>query len=440
MKFALPILVRSVVAILALTVLSSAFAQQFASIWMRAHGISAESYSIYEPPFLVEGSLENGPHWVEARADLATFGLEAAALSVSTSPEVTSATYGVYETYLDIRNPALPANSFVDMVHNFTISGSMRVRANDVANQASVYIIVDGPGPDWASEQTVGRMYFSRGLAFPFTPPRAELSAFTDQFIPNNIWAEEDGSRKIWTTVTQATDGYYRQNVSIPVRIVIKGTRVNGSGPAAQADTRLRVQFGVHAGGDSVSDFRATLTYADQNPIVPAPDNPEIPRTEWTFGIAGEYEDWEPPVLPGPLTVETATGSGTATLIADGGTIEEQTLAAVAQDALATSPPATVEFAHGFFDLEFIAADDVLEQALALSVALPDLVEEGTRWFFLDETDQWQVIDLADSSGSSLTIPLDAAWFEETGSLNLLGGPGLPPPTIFRDRFETEFE
>ena len=436
MKPALPILVRSVVAILGLTVLSSAFAQQFASIWMRAHGTSAENYWTYDPPFLVEGSLVNGPHWVEARADLATFGLEAAALSVSNEPTVTSATNGTYETYLDIRNPALPANSFVDMVHNFIISGSMRVRANNVANQASVYIIVDGPS--WDSEQTAGRMYFSRGAPFPFTPPRAELSASSDQFFPNNIWAEEDGSRKIWTTVTQATDGYYRQNVSIPVRIVMQGTRVNGSGPGPHADTRLRVQFGVHAGGDAVSDFRATLTYANQNPIVPGPDNPDIPRTGWTFGIAGEYEDWEPPVLPGPLTVETATGSGTATLIAAGGTIEEETLAAVAQGALPTPPPAAVEFAHGFFDLEFIAADDVLGQALALSVALPDLVEEGTRWYYLDGSDQWQAIDLADSSGSSLTIPLDAAWFEETGSLKLLGGPGLPPPTIFQDRFEAD--
>lgn len=406
------------------------------SVSVRAWGNDIESVGLTESPFIAEARSENEPHWAEARVDLGTGRLEAGAKVVQPGNQHSSSGRASYRTRLDIRNPALPNNTLIDMQHNFVLSGSMRVREGGsllANNLSSVSIWVDGPG--WDDNVLYGWLKL-RSFLDGFPTGRAYFYARTDQFTPNNIWAEEDGSRRILGTVTEVSDGYYTLSFSIPARFVIEGTRVNATGDSWNPYPFHQVTIAAVAEGDGIADFRASLAYAEQNPMVPDPGNPDIPLTGWTFTTVDEFEGWERPTWQGPLTLETATGSGTAALIAGGGTILEESLAAVGLSDLPVPPP-EADFVHGFFELEFAAAEDVLDEALTLTVALPDVVDDGTRWYYLDQSDQWQVISLAGSiDGRSLTIPLNAGQLTEAGSMNLLGGPGVPPPTIFGDRFE----
>ena len=140
----------------------------------------------------------------------------------------------------------------------------------------------------------------------------------------------------------------------------------------------------------------------------------------------------EPPLT---VSVETATGTGTAYFASDAGTIED--LASVNESDLPSEGKPDAVFPHGFFSFSITGLTP--GQTVTVTITLPDNVPVGTQyWKYHASEGGWIQIPMGSDDGDNvITIMLvDGGLGDDDGAANGVimdqGGPGIPgaPPEI----------
>jgi uncharacterized repeat protein (TIGR01451 family) len=132
--------------------------------------------------------------------------------------------------------------------------------------------------------------------------------------------------------------------------------------------------------------------------------------------------------------VETATGSGTAYVATDAGTLEN--LAAVDESTLPAEGKPALIFPHGFFSFDITGLTP--GQTVVVTITLPDNVPVGTQyWKYHASEGGWIPIPMGSDDGDEvITITLvDGGLGDDDGAANGVivdqGGPGIPKaPTL----------
>jgi hypothetical protein len=145
--------------------------------------------------------------------------------------------------------------------------------------------------------------------------------------------------------------------------------------------------------------------------------------------------------------IETATGTGIATLVPDSGSMEN--LVAVSATSPSTSLPqgaidaseqAGLNFPHGLFEFRITGLAD--GDSVALTISLPSAIPDNAQyWKYgptpLDSNPHWYNIPWTRVSSNTIRITLtDGSWGDDTctpgsedGMILDQGGPGWPWPT-----------
>jgi uncharacterized repeat protein (TIGR01451 family) len=144
-----------------------------------------------------------------------------------------------------------------------------------------------------------------------------------------------------------------------------------------------------------------------------------------------------------PSSVQTATGTGSATFETDKGVVQD--LAAVAEDTLTCPPEEKPDliFAHGFFVFDITGLTPCQNETVVVTLTLPSNVPEGTTYWKCDpNTGEWVQVPMGSDDGDNvITIMLvDGGLGDGDGECNGVivgqGGPGQPLPgtiTIVKD-------
>ncbi len=130
----------------------------------------------------------------------------------------------------------------------------------------------------------------------------------------------------------------------------------------------------------------------------------------------------------------SATGSGTVTLNADGGTFED--VAAVAESALPTTGKPSLTFPNGFFSFNIFGLTP--GDTVTVTLTMPSAIPVGTQYWKYGPTSsnpggEWYQITMGDDDGDNvITIPLtDGGLGDDDLTANGVivdqGGPGSPP-------------
>jgi hypothetical protein len=138
--------------------------------------------------------------------------------------------------------------------------------------------------------------------------------------------------------------------------------------------------------------------------------------------------------IPPFASVQTATGTGTATFATDKGYIEN--LVAVSEASLPTVGKPAVVFPHGFFSFKVTGlptASPDYPATVHITVTLPSAVPVGTRWYKWHASVGWISLPIGSDNGDNvitITIIDDGTGdFDPAHGLILdPGGPGNPPP------------
>ena len=132
-------------------------------------------------------------------------------------------------------------------------------------------------------------------------------------------------------------------------------------------------------------------------------------------------------------TVETATGTGTATFESDVGLV--QNLIAISEAALPTDGKPVSVFPHGFFSFRVVGLTP--GQTVTITVTLPSMVPIGTLWNQYHISVGWISLSIGSDDGDNvITVSITddgTGDFDPTDGVILdPGGPGipLPPPPV----------
>ena len=138
--------------------------------------------------------------------------------------------------------------------------------------------------------------------------------------------------------------------------------------------------------------------------------------------------------------VNTATGTGTATLLSSSGTIEG--LTAVAESSLpeeASASKPNINFPHGLFEFNITGLD--FNEEVTLTITYPDNIPTNAEYWKwgptpVDPTYHWYTIPMGSNNGDNvITITLQDNWFGDDfltgpdGEIVDQGGPGWPATT-----------
>ena len=383
--------------------------------------ISGGSTFINAPPLVATYFEQNGENvgFGEGRP-----GTLVAHAKIVNGPEPFSQSTGTagFTEYIQHNHSALPENGTGTFSHRFTLTGTLKVKAEGHGNAA---ISITARGPNFQDELT-GFLEMGK------SSPGAVLFATTGGTHPfNNIFANEDGSMRIWGTSSSAVDGYYTIRVRIPVSFTFTSVRYNAVGGGYGFFNAVSIDLGAYAFANAEADLRGTFEYTEQNPIVPDFASGNLPASGWTYeALSGDI------TLPEPLSVPTATGTGDAAFSTEQGTIEN--LVALDETMLPELPPVGGEFPHGFFSFDVTSLET---GAVAdLSAVMPLDLAGSTRWWFHTPADGWAMLPAAvtDGTGHMILAGTDNAAEDleaADGILRLLGGPGLIE-VIFSHGFE----
>ncbi len=149
----------------------------------------------------------------------------------------------------------------------------------------------------------------------------------------------------------------------------------------------------------------------------------------------GDHHPLIRPYTPPGTPVETATGSGTAYVATDAGTIED--IVAIDEATLPAGGKPDLVFPHGFFSFNITGLTP--GQTVVVTITLPDNVPVGTEyWKYHASEGGWIRIPMGSDDGDDvITITLvDGGLGDDDGTADGVivdqGGPGIPgaPPVI----------
>ncbi len=395
------------------------------SAWAAGHG---QAWDVAESPtFPLEVEIASGGGANTAWARATPGRLHAsAACGTADQWDMSRASARFIENFYPVR-PGLPNNSYGDFIFNFVLSGSMRIHATHFNSFAVVSVGASSMDDD----DPAGMLEFGKlGAEACLYGLGAEVGG--DNYPYNNIFANQDGSRKIYRTISNASGGYFSVDFQLPVRLVIKNFIVNQQPPANDWSSRITVEIGAFGTYGAISDFSATFELAAQNPILPDPADPRLPHDGWSFTSTSNEI-----ALPPPLAVATATGSGQAVFHASEGVIADL-LALDGSTLPAEGMPD--DAVHGFFSLDIV--DLQPGDGTVLTVVLPADLPAGTHWWYHVPDAGWSHLVCDGEEGDHvLELALVDGGAGDSGGLdgviNVVGGPSAAdlPPAVFLTAF-----
>jgi hypothetical protein len=407
---------------------AESYPQVTATVWPA--GFSWESVTVSSPTFPLEAEITRGSG-ANTAFSRATPGRLHTRSACGTGDVwgMSRATARFIENIYPVR-AGLPDNAHGNFIVNFVLSGSMRIHTEHSSSNASLSVEATSMHHD----DPTGYLAFSK-----LSGPHGGATLFGlgaevggDAYPYNNIFANPDGSMRIYQVVTSAQGGYYTVTFQMPVQIVVHNFIFNQQPPANDWGSRVHVEVGAYAAYATITDLSATFELAAQNPILPDPHDPRVPHDGWSFtSSSGEIE------LPPPLQVATATGTGPVVFHASEGEIVS--LAALDGSSL-PSEGMPDDASHGFFDLTITGLEP--GASTVLTVILPANLPPDTHWWYHVPESGWSHLECAGEDGDhvlSLILqdngPADRD--PTDGVIELVGGPSADevPPAVFLSAF-----
>ncbi len=316
--------------------------------------------------------------------------------------------------YFRLTRPGLPDNAPGHFLYQYYLSGVMRVSASTSTSYATVTVF----GNSTYYGNNAGM------LSFGLDPVNggAYLYALGGEvggggYPWNNMFAGPGGTMKVYGRVPAPTAGSYTIYVRFPVSFLFRDFPCNRG--AAPDDFSNRLSFGLQTMATlaAASDFSSTFQFTSQNPIVPSPDDARLPVDGWTF-TSGSGDI----VLPSPLGVACATGTGEAFFRVTDGLVENLD-ALGAGEVPASGRPAS-GFADGWFSLDITGLQPGGQTELIVTV--PTDQEVGTNWWYPTATGWAYVRVTHDDGDGTLKIALtDGLRGDSTGAdgtIHFVGG------------------
>jgi hypothetical protein len=324
---------------------------------------------------------------------------------------VNAMAYADHTEHFHLHRPGLPNNTTGDFLYRFYLSGTMRILATGVPSHAQV--VVGGNAQKHGAYG--GSLFFDR------MGSQGVLYAYTDTLGGDepNMFAGPRGARKIYGVVNAPVGGYYTINVRIPAQFVFRNFPCNESPLVDDWNNWAYFSLNCSATAGATSDFSSTFEFAAQNPIVPDPDDTDLPPDGWTITTgSGEV------TLPSPLGVACATGTGEAFFHAVDGQIAN--LTALDGSTLPSAGRTGVGFSDGFFSLDLTGLD--VGDTTCLTISLPTTQAVGTHWWY-PKTGSWLGVDNGDDDGDGvIELTLIDGGIGDTGgadgTIHLVGGLG----------------
>lgn len=370
-----------------------------------------------ESPLVAEVSAGSAGNVGWGRAVPGSLKLTAAIVN---GPDPWSQTHCVarFSDHYRLSNPQMGQDARGVFFFRFVLTGTMRILASDWQSGASVAVTAYRYG-----SSSGGMLTFYRVGS---TPTLYGLSGDGGSFPENNMFANPDGSMKVYATATTPVDGYYEVRVNVPVAFALADFPVNRDASLDDWLNWLEIELSVGAMRAANCDFSSTFAFAGQNPIVPDPMAPGQPVLGWQYSCAsGEI------ALPTVTTVATTTGTGEAAFVPDRGV-----MAGLTGLTLADFPAGLSEgnFAHGWFGLDVNGFEP--GEMVVVGISLPAAVPPAAQWWYHDGA-RWEALSLYDDDGDAFLAlmvndngpgDLDPA----DGALTLRGGLSaeVPLPTL----------
>jgi hypothetical protein len=134
--------------------------------------------------------------------------------------------------------------------------------------------------------------------------------------------------------------------------------------------------------------------------------------------------------IPASASVQTATGTGTATFNSSAGYIED--LTAISETTLPITGKPSIIFPHGFFSFKVKGLSN--GQTITITITLPSNAPVGTQFWKYQNGRGWYQIPISDDDGDNIIIIMltDGGIGDADGTANGVivdpGGPGIPLP------------
>ncbi|MBE0565081.1 MAG: hypothetical protein IH621_03925 [Krumholzibacteria bacterium] len=290
-----------------------------------------------------------------------------------------------FADHFHLTNTAMGQDAQGTFYFRFFLTGTMRILASDWQSGATVAV-----GANVWNQQYVGMLNFYR---VGETPTLYGLSGDGGSFPENNLFANPDGSMKVYATDTTPTDGFYEVRVNIPVAFVFHDFPINRAPGLNDWLNWLQIELSLASFRNANCDFSSTFAFAPQNPIVPDPEDATLPAVGWQFGAASAEI-----ALPAVTTVATSTGTGEAAVVPDRGVMSNLTALGLEDFPAGLSGG---NFAHGWFGLDLAGVD--AGGMVVLGFTLPGAMAEGAAWCYHDGA-AWQTLPLLDDDQDGFLV------------------------------------
>ncbi|MFO7608681.1 MAG: choice-of-anchor U domain-containing protein [Candidatus Krumholzibacteriia bacterium] len=358
------------------------------AVYVTPYGLSyaGDEAETPESPLVAEIAAGSGGNTAWGRAVPGDLKLTTA---ITNGAEPWSMSHAVarFADHFRLTNPAMGQDTRGTFYFRFFLTGTMSILASDWQSGATVAV-----GANVLNQQRGGTLTFYR---VGETATLYGLSGDGGSFPPDNLFANPDGSMKVYATAPVAVDGYYTVHVNVPVAFVFTDFPINRDPALSDWLNWLQIELSVASFTNARCDFSSTFAFAPQNPIVPAPEDGALPATGWTFAAASDEI-----ALPPVSTVATSTGTGEAAVVPDRGVIAG--LTALGRDDFPVGLSGG-DFAHGWFGLELTGVDP--GALVVIGFTLPGPMGGGAAWWHHDGVG-WQTLPLLDDDGDGFLVLL----------------------------------
>jgi hypothetical protein len=391
------------------------------AVYVTPYGLtwSGDEAETPESPLLAEIGAGSGGNTAWGRATPGNLKLTTAIVN---GPDSDSRSHAVarFADHFHLSNPAMAQDASGLFYFRFVLSGTMRILASDWQSGAMVAV-----GANAWNQQHVGMLSFYR---IGSTPTLYGLSGDGGSYPENNMFANPDGSMKVYAVVTTPVNGYYTVQVNVPVAFPLVNFPINRDPGLNDWLNLLQIELTVASFRNADCDFSSTFAMADQNPIVPDPDSTMMPACGWQFECASAEI-----ALPVVTSVATSTGTGEAAIVPDRGIMNGLTALTLADFPAGLSDG---NFEHGWFGLGLAGFNP--GETVVLGFSLPGDMSTGTVWWYHDGS-EWQSLPFYDDDGDNFLAlsvtdngpgDLDSA----DGAIELRGGitDAVPTPLLFQ--------
>lgn len=349
-------------------------------------GSAGDEAETPESPLFAEVAAGSGGNTAWARAVPGALKISTAIVN-GADPWSMSHAVARFADHFRLTNASMGPDASGAFYFRFVLTGTMSILASDWQSGAAVSV-----GAYAWNQQHVGQLNFYRVGS---TPTLYGLSGDGGSFPENNLLANPDGSMKVYAIATTPVNGYYTVHVNVPIAFPLVNFPINRAPGLSDWLNWVQIDFSLASFRTAHCDFSTTCAFADQNPIVPNPEDAALPVTGWQYVSASNEI-----VLPAVETIMTSTGTGEMAVVPDRGLMSGLTALARADfpDGLSDG-----NFAHGWLGLDlagFTAGDMVV-----FGFSLPGDMSAGSAWWYHDGA-EWQSLPLLDDDADDFLVLL----------------------------------